>query len=99
MFYLKKSCVPEQEGNVNLRTYGLWCLMMNFPQFHSLGNAQYPQGKPGERTIYVLNQVSLRSILSGAPIFEMRCTIYVQFWGIGPSIMNGTVENSSSNTT
>ena len=46
-----------------------------------------------------VNQVSLSSILSGAPLFEMHCTKYVQFGGIFPSLINGTVENSSSKTT
>ena len=46
-----------------------------------------------------VNQVSLRTILSGAPLREMRCTICFQFGGIVSSLMNVTVENSSSNTT
>ena len=50
-------------------------------------------------SIYGVNQVSLRSILSGAPIYYMRCTISIKFEDIVTSLMNGTVENSSSNTT
>ena len=46
-----------------------------------------------------MNQVSLRSILYGATIYDIYCTIYVQVGGILPLLMNGTVENSSSNTT
>ena len=48
---------------------------------------------------YVVNQVSLRSIFSGAPLCELCCTISVQFGDIVSSLINGTVENSSSNTT
>ena len=48
---------------------------------------------------YWVNQVFLRSIWSGAPICDLRYTRYVQFGVIVPSLMNGTVDNSSSNTT
>ena len=44
------------------------------------------------------NHVSLGSISSGAPISELCCTRSVQLRGIVPSLINGTVENSSSNT-
>ena len=47
----------------------------------------------------VLNQVSLRSIFSGAKLYDLCCTRSVQFGGIVPSLMNGTVKNSSSNIT
>ena len=46
-----------------------------------------------------VNQVSLGSILPGAPLCEMHFTRSVQFGVIVTSLMNGTVENSSSNTT
>ena len=42
---------------------------------------------------FVVNEVYLISILSGAPFFELHCTRSVQFGGIVPSIMNGTVED------
>ena len=50
-------------------------------------------------SISEVNQVFLRSILSGAPICELCCTISVKFGFIVPSLMNGTLESSSSNTT
>ena len=46
-----------------------------------------------------MNKLSLKTILSGAPLCELRCTICFQFWGIVSSLVNVTVENSSSNTT
>ena len=48
---------------------------------------------------YGVNQSSLRLILSGSPLYELRCTRSVQFWCIVPYLMNGTVENSPSSTT
>ena len=48
---------------------------------------------------YGVNQVSLRSILFGSLLCEIFCARYFQFGGILPSLMNGTVENSSSNAT
>ena len=53
----------------------------------------------GSYSIYGVNQVSLRSIFSDAPLCEMRCKIFVQFGGIVPSLMNKAVKISSSNTT
>ena len=50
-------------------------------------------------SISLVNQVSLRLIFSVEPLFDLCCTISVQFEGISPSLMNGTVGNSSSNTT
>ena len=41
---------------------------------------------------YGVNQVSLRSTLSGAPLCEIRCTRYFQFGGIVTPLMNETVE-------
>ena len=38
-----------------------------------------------------VNQVTLRSKFSGAPLYELRCTRSVQFGGIVPSLMNGAV--------
>ena len=46
-----------------------------------------------------VNQVYLRSIVSGAPLCELRFTISFQFGGIVTSLINGNVENSSWNTT
>ena len=46
-----------------------------------------------------VNQVYLRSVLSGSPLCEMSCTRSVQLGGIMPSLINGAVENSSYNTT
>ena len=53
----------------------------------------------GFSSISLLNQLSFRSILSGASLCEMCCTISIQFRGIMLSLMNVTVENSLSNTT
>ena len=53
----------------------------------------------GYSSKYGLNQVSLWWIISGSSLCELRCTCFVQFGDIVPSLMNGTVENSSSNTT
>ena len=53
----------------------------------------------GSFTKSILNQVSLGSTYSDAPICELHCTISVQFRGTVPSLMNVTVENSSSSTT
>ena len=39
-----------------------------------------------------VNQVSLRSIFSGAPIVYLCCTRYVQIVGIVTSLMNGNME-------
>ena len=44
-------------------------------------------------SIYRVNQVSLRSILSGAPLCEMVCTRSVQYGGIVTYVMNGAIEN------
>ena len=41
-------------------------------------------------SIYGVNQLSLRSISSGLPLYDLRCIISVQFWGIVTSLMNGT---------
>ena len=46
-----------------------------------------------------VNQVSLRLIFSVAQVCELHCTRSVQLWVIVPSLINRTVENSSSNTT
>ena len=48
---------------------------------------------------YGVNQVSLRSIFSGAPLHDICYTISIQFGGIVTSLMNITVEKSSSKTT
>ena len=50
-------------------------------------------------SIYGVNHVSLRSIIYGAPLYDLCYTIYVQFFIIVPSLINGAVENLSSNTT
>ena len=48
---------------------------------------------------YGVNQVLLISLFSRALLCELWCTRSVQFGVIGPSLINGTVENLSSNTT
>ena len=53
----------------------------------------------GSSSRYGIKQVSLMSILYGAPLCEMRCTISAYFGGIVPSLINVTVEKSSSKTT
>ena len=53
----------------------------------------------GYFSILRVNQVSLRPMFSVETLCELRCTRYFQFGGIVTSIMNGTVEISSSNTT
>ena len=45
----------------------------------------------GCSSISGVNQLFLRSIFSVAPLCEMRCTRYVQFGGILPSLMNVTM--------
>ena len=48
---------------------------------------------------YGVNKVSLGSILSGANLFEMRCTRSLQLVGIVQYTKNGIVGKSLSNTT
>ena len=48
---------------------------------------------------YRVNQLPLSSILSFPPLYRLRWTRSVQFGGIVISLMNITMENSSSNTT
>ena len=53
----------------------------------------------GYYSISGVNQIYLRSIVYGAPLCDLSCKRYFQFGGMVPYLMNGTVENSSSNTT
>ena len=53
----------------------------------------------GSSSTYGLNQVSLRSIFFAAPLCELCSTRYTKFGVIVTYLKNGTVENSSSNTT
>ena len=46
-----------------------------------------------------MKQVSVRSVLSGAPICKLCCFISVLLGGIVPYLISVTVENSSLNTT
>ena len=76
-----------------------WCSMEKFILFSGAMLGSWCWVSLGSFSQYRVNQVSLRSIFSDAPLCELRCTRSIQFGVIVPYLMNGTAVNSSSNTT